>query len=144
VATPVELPVAGSASLIGRVSWWGAGGYSKPRNPNHWPPTPIYSTARRGPISHVIGLDVPDQDARLGPRYGRWAKSGGDQTNTSYDAPSSVCHLVTLDGREGNTGVGRTAVGLFLLFCMRQMQLQRHRRTVGVRTYGKNRVYTRI
>jgi hypothetical protein len=25
VATPVELPVAGSASLIGRDSWWGAG-----------------------------------------------------------------------------------------------------------------------
>jgi hypothetical protein len=54
----------------------------EPRNPNHWPPPPIYSTARRGPTSHVIGLDVPDQDARLGPRHGRWAKSGGDQTNT--------------------------------------------------------------
>jgi hypothetical protein len=26
VATPVELPVAGSSSLIGRVYWWGAGG----------------------------------------------------------------------------------------------------------------------
>jgi hypothetical protein len=46
------------------------------------PSPPIYSTARRDPTSHVIGLDVPDQDARLGPRHGRWAESGGDQTNS--------------------------------------------------------------
>jgi hypothetical protein len=44
---------------------------------------PIYSTVRRGPTSHVIGLDVPDQDARLGPRHGRWAKSSGDQLTFS-------------------------------------------------------------
>jgi hypothetical protein len=24
-----------SASQIGRVAWWGAGGYSEPRDPNH-------------------------------------------------------------------------------------------------------------
>jgi hypothetical protein len=85
----VELPVAGSASLIGRVFWWGAGGYSEPRNPNHWPPPPIYSTARRGPTSHFIGLGVPDQDVRLGPRQGRWAKSSEDQTNTIHiDIPN--------------------------------------------------------
>jgi hypothetical protein len=54
---------------------WVAAVAVEPRNPNHWPPPPIYSTARRGPTSHVIGLGVPDLDARLGPRHGRWAKS---------------------------------------------------------------------
>jgi hypothetical protein len=63
---------------------WVAAVAVEPRNPNHWPPPPIYSTARRGPTSHVIGLGVPDQDARLGPRYGRWAKSGGDQTSVTF------------------------------------------------------------
>jgi hypothetical protein len=56
MATPVELSVAGSASLIGRVSWWGVGGYSEPHFPSHWPLPPIYGTARWGPTSHAIGL----------------------------------------------------------------------------------------
>jgi hypothetical protein len=69
-------------SRSARVRTVGGGSGSEPRNPNHWPPPPIYSTARRGPTSHIIGLGVLDQDTRLGPRHGRWAKSGGDQTNT--------------------------------------------------------------
>jgi hypothetical protein len=81
----VVLPAAGSATIgiglgLGR---WAAAVAVEPRNPNHCPHPPIYSTARRGPTSHVIGLGVPDQDARSGPRHGRWAKSGGDQNQHS-------------------------------------------------------------
>jgi hypothetical protein len=68
----------------------GCSGGSEPRNPNHWPPPPIYSTARRGPTSHFIGLGVPDQNTRLGPRQGRWAKSSGDQTNTKMTSNGNI------------------------------------------------------
>jgi hypothetical protein len=79
VAAPVGLPAVLPSRSARVRSGWQLGG--EPRSSNHWPPPPIYSTARRGPTSHVIGLGVPDQDARLRPRQGRWAKSSGDQTN---------------------------------------------------------------
>jgi hypothetical protein len=76
----VDLPVASSASLVGRVSWWGASGYSELLTVSPGPHLLFMVLCDGGPPVDY-GLDVLDQDARSGPTPGRWAKYGGDQTN---------------------------------------------------------------
>jgi hypothetical protein len=76
----MELPVTSSASLIGRVSRWSAGGYSKPRVETSSPHLLFMALRDGGSPATSLGWASPIR-THQGPIPGRWAKHGGDQTN---------------------------------------------------------------
>jgi hypothetical protein len=76
---PVALPVAGSASTIGRFHDGVPTATVNVSAVCALPPPSIYSTVRQGPTSRVNGLDAPDQGVRQGPKC--WATWLGDQPN---------------------------------------------------------------
>jgi hypothetical protein len=71
VAAPVGLPVAGSATLVGRVGWWGCT-VTLNLITQATGPHLLFMALRDGGPPAVLGLDAPNQGASQGSS-GRWA-----------------------------------------------------------------------